>query len=168
MSVPNKTHSKEDPTPFPELGKLDMSGNPLNMDVWDFLYPLANNYYLSVVIASGCNLTGEVAGLHVIQIHVMPFAKSCESTLLVPCAAKVPGIFSYDNYPLYWQPKYMDLSNNSITALRGQPRRLFLDASRNPINHIDSKYFTVPLVLNIADTPYNVTEDTERALVGSG
>ena len=98
----------------------------------------------------------------------MPFSKSCESTLPVPCAAKVKGIFSFENHPLYWQPKYMDLSNNSITALRGQPRRLFLDTSRNPINHIDSKYFTVPLVLNIADTEYNVTEDTERALACFG
>ena len=56
-----KPSRKGYPTPFPKLGKLDMSGNPLNMDVWDFLHPLANNYYLSVVIASGCNLTGEVA-----------------------------------------------------------------------------------------------------------
>ena len=97
----------------------------------------------------------------------MPLTKSC-ATLHVPCAAQVKGLSRVTGGPLYWQPTYLDLSNNSITALLGQPRRLFLDTSRNPINHIDSKYFTVPLVLNIADTEYNVTEDAERALVGSG
>ena len=81
MPVPKKPKAPQDPNPFPNLSKLDVSGNPLNMDVWDFLYPLANNYHLSVIVASGCNLTGKETRLRIIAA-VFCFCKSLPDVLI--------------------------------------------------------------------------------------
>ena len=125
------------PVPFYRLSKLDVSGTNLSMDVWDFLHPLANNYYLSEVRARGCSLSGEVR-----------------------------GIFSADNSPLYWQVKLLDLSHNLINGLRGTPRKaMYLDVSNNPkLADVADEYFQQggPMVLDLQKTNFRM--DAEARL----
>lgn len=114
--------------PFPNVSQLDVTGCQLNMDVWDFLHPFAYNYPLVEVVASKCGLFG-----------------------------KVHGIFSADNYPLFWQLRTLDLSGNNITALDGKPRpSMLLDVSNNPnLSKIPDQYFGGCKILKIKNTKFN-------------
>lgn len=120
--------------PFPKLAKLDVSGTELSMDVWDFLDPLADNYYLSEVRARGCGLSGQV-----------------------------PGIFSADNFPLYWQVNILDLSHNLIDGLEGKPRpAMYLDVSNNPqLASVAEAYFQErgPMVLDLQKTDFRMAKE---------
>ena len=113
--------------PFPHLSRLDVSGSALDMDVWDFLHPLAYTYVLSSVLASGCGLYGQLKGVH-----------------------------AANNRPLYWQLKVLDVSKNNITALEGLPSpSTNLDASGNPhLEEIEPSYFKQLNSLNIRHTGY--------------
>ena len=128
-----KTVERPEP-PFPKLAKLDVSGTELSMDVWDFLDPLADNYYLSEVRARGCGLSGQV-----------------------------PGIFSADNFPLYWQVNILDLSHNLIDGLEGKPRpAMYLDVSNNPqLASVAEAYFQErgPMVLDLQKTDFRMEKE---------
>ena len=53
---------------------------------------------------------------------------------------------------------YLDLSDNQIENVVGQPRTCSLDLSKNPLKKIDDAYFKVPLLLNILNTSYHVNQ----------
>ena len=124
MSIPEN----EADLAFPKLTKLDVSGSPLDMEVWKFIYPFAKaNYHLCDVAASECGLFGPLEGIH-----------------------------SAGNYPLMWQVRTLDLSKNNITALRGGPRNIHLDVSNNPnLKDIAKSYFGGTKVLDIRNTQVN-------------
>ena len=121
--------------PFQNLTKLDLTGCPLSMKVWDFLFPLANSsYHLAELKAGSCDLSGEVKGL-----------------------------FAAENRPMRWQINVLDLSYNNITGLSGVSRACWLDVSHNHnLTKIGRSYFEKTMLLDLRDTAYNASDKEAR------
>lgn len=121
----SKSHG---PPPFPKLIIVDVSQCNLDMDVWDFIYPIArNSTHVTEFKAANCSLFGDLR-----------------------------GVFSTDDFPLYWKVSVLDLSHNKISSLGGVARECWLDISHNPhLMAINPTYFEKTTLLDIRDTPYN-------------
>ena len=124
-----------DKGPFPNLTKLDVTGCPLSMDVWDFLKPFArSSYHLAELRAANCHLYGEVK-----------------------------GFFSAENWPMKWQINVLDLSYNNINSLSGVSRACWLDVSHNHnLTKIDRSYFEKTTLLDLRDTAYDASDKEAR------
>eukprot|EP00435_Cladocopium_sp_Y103_P070788 s448_g36.t1 len=124
------------PKLFPELTKLDVTGCPLSMDVWEFLKPLArSSYHLAELKAANCHLRGEVKGIH-----------------------------AAENWPMKWQINVLDLSYNNITSLSGTSRACWLDVSHNHnLTKIDHTYFEKTTLLDLRDTAYDASDKEAEA-----
>eukprot|EP00439_Symbiodinium_sp_Y106_P055093 s2092_g7.t1 len=129
---PPKVDKKENAMkPFPLLPRLDISGCPLNMDVWKLLKPLMYNNKLFALEASGCNLTGKVENMAQISAR-----------------------------PSYFGLYILDLSKNNINALEGKPLDTCLyDLTGNPLEQISEHYFTMPGKLDIRATNFSSTRN---------
>ena len=75
-------------TAFPLLTTLDLSGCPLNMNVWDLLQPLRYNHKLVWMVARDAGLEGEVKDMQ-----------------------------QEENFPLLFGFKVLDLADNQILGL---------------------------------------------------
>jgi len=120
------------PPPFPKLIIVDVSQCNLDMNVWDFVYPIArNSTHVTEFKAANCSLFGDLR-----------------------------GVFSTDDFPLYWKVSVLDLSHNNISSLGGVARECWLDISHNPhLMAINPTYFEKTTLLDIRDTPYSAKAD---------
>ena len=123
--------SKRNP-PFPNLTIVDFTKCNLDMDVWDLIYPIASyGFHVTEFKAASCNLFGDLR-----------------------------GVFSTDEFPLYWKVSVLDLSYNNISSLQGEARECWLDVSHNPhLMAINPTYFEKTTLLDIRDTPYNASKE---------
>ncbi|CAK9092658.1 unnamed protein product [Durusdinium trenchii] len=111
---------------FPKLTILDLSRCPLNMDVWKLLLPLSYNHQLVWMVARKTGLWGEVKDMK-----------------------------QWQNFPLQFHFKILDLAYNRIENLSGDPLSGCTYKLRgNPLKEINPKYFQWPSGLDLRDSNF--------------
>ncbi|CAE7758537.1 unnamed protein product [Symbiodinium sp. CCMP2456] len=123
---------------FPQLRKLTLSGCPLDMDVHDFLSSFVFNMAIDTIEAAGCGLSGTVGSMR-------------------RGSAFVNGKLEND-YPFYWEPSYLDLSDNLLSSVKGVPANEmhFVNLSSNHgLSDIETSFLESDLFIDLRRTPVN-------------